>query len=117
MPNMFGKGVKLKGNRVLINGGYRDAILFENWNFVKTEGAFLASGVKSDHGRIGWLDLGPDAIFVGVRDYDSDDIGRVNVVDSFSVLPVSFFNTIGCLMIDCVVSDHLFCPSNKAQFR
>lgn len=90
MPNTFGKGVKLKGNRALINGGYRGAILFENWNFIKTEGAFLASGVKSEYGRIGWLDLGQDAIFVGVRDYDFDDIGRVNVVDSFSVLPVSF---------------------------
>jgi hypothetical protein len=94
--NDFGRGVELKGNLALVegNGWSGNAILFINWEMVETEPPV---GTLEQNWRQPWrrddrLALGPNEFFLGAsyRENENDSFqGRFNVIDNFSVLPVS----------------------------
>ena len=85
----FGRGVELQGNRALIWGDFYNAVLFENWQHVDTQGSF--GPIDSNCQRCGNLALSSDAIFLGAKSREEwgGTNGRVFLVDNHSVLPVS----------------------------
>jgi hypothetical protein len=82
----FGRGVELKGNQALVEGDINHAILFVDWQYVKTEQAF---GLFHKHwGRTDHLALGSKEFFLGSGYGGINFIeGRINVIDNFSILP------------------------------
>ena len=94
-PHDFGKGVQLVGNRALIEGEGRKAVLFENWEYVNSEGAFGYPEGYWNFQRSNRLALNANSIFLASSIYNHtirfSDKGSVNVIDNFSVLPVSSF--------------------------
>jgi hypothetical protein len=87
-PFEFGRGVELKGNQALVEGNINHAILFVDWQYVKTEQAF---GFLTYHrSRTDHLALKSNEFFLGSGHGGINFIeGRINVIDNFSILPVS----------------------------
>jgi hypothetical protein len=85
---LFGRGVELKGNRALIEGNGMNAILLVDWEYVKTDGSF-SYGMVWNSER---LALGSNEFFLGAQP-------RINVIDNFSVLPVSLSKH---MLVHCV---------------
>jgi hypothetical protein len=107
--NDFGRGVELKGNLALVegNGWGGNAILFINWENVIAEPPFgkLLLNIRDENRRDDRLALGPNEFFLGAsyRENENDTYqGRVNVIDNFSVFPVS---------LDCRLSSSIL-PSS-----
>jgi hypothetical protein len=84
----FGRGVELEGNRALVEGDGTHAILFVDWEYVKTEPAF--GFLHNYWRRTDRFALGSNEFFLGSGSGGINfDEGRINVIDKFSILPVS----------------------------
>jgi hypothetical protein len=91
--NGFGRGVELRGNRALIWSDWNNAMLLENWQYVKTENIVFGISASACQ-RCGMIALSADAIFFGANPTDAttafyQNTGAVFVTDNHSILPVS----------------------------
>ena len=104
----FGNGVQLDGNRALVEADGGMAILFENWEYVKSESAFSYLDGFWVNQRANRLALDANSIFLASTLYnptENESQGRINVIDNFSLLSVS---SCACtqLMNQHVISSH-----------
>ena len=92
LAHEFGRGVQLDGNKALIGADGATAVLYENWEYVKSEPAFSYLDGFWVTQRSNRLVLDANSIFLASTRYnftENESQGRVNVIDNFSVLPVS----------------------------
>jgi hypothetical protein len=88
----FGRGVELNGDKALIEGNLRSAVLFVDWQYVRTEPAPALDWFYYPYRRVTTdrLALGSNEFFLGSsRGGINFNEGRINVIDNFSILPVS----------------------------
>lgn len=106
--HQFGRGVQLHGNRALIEADGSMAVLFENWEYVKSESAFSYLDGFWVSQRSNRLALDANSIFLASTLYnptENESQGRINVIDNFSLLSVSSF-ACGQSMNQHVISSH-----------